>query len=118
MKNLGGVVPVTPAPMGVAVEELEINDYPELARAKGVTRDTRLQLEEQFGVKIAMKGQYFGPGQTIPVGGRKLFVEISGANKNAVLRARKAVFESVEQWAIKTLNIPEEMLRPKKKRKA
>ncbi len=113
LTKMGGVVPVTPAPIGSQTMEFEINDYPELARAKGVTREFRTQLEERHGVKIQIKGQYLEPGKPIPPGARKLFVEISGNNRNAIARAHKEIFDNVEDVAIKTLNIPEDRLRKK-----
>jgi len=117
MNKLGGIVPVQPAPVGMIVEEFEINDYPEMARAKGVTRDVRQQVEDRHNVRVVVKGQYFSPNTIIPHGGRKLFVEISGQNKNSVMRARKEIFDSVEEVAIKTLNIPEERLKPRLKKR-
>jgi hypothetical protein len=115
MNKLGGVVPVPAAPQGMHVEEFEINEYPELARAKGVTRDIRTQIEDRHGVRVVVKGQYIPPNTPVPLGARKLFVEVSGPNKNSVLRAKRDVFESVEEVAIRTLNIPEDRLRPKKR---
>ena len=117
MNKLGGVVPVTPAPAGSLAEELEINDYPELARAKGIARDLRQQVEDRYGVRVQIKGQYSAPGQAIPAGARKLFIEVSGSNRNSVVRAKKEMFDSVEEWAIKTLNIPEDRLKPKRRKK-
>lgn len=116
MSRLGGVVPVGPPPVGSLVEIFEINDYPEAARMKGLTRDTRQSLEDGLGVRIQMKGQYIAPNQPIPPGARKLFYEISGTNKNSVTRAAKEVFNSVERCAIKTLNIPEARLAPKRRK--
>ena len=115
MNKLGGVVPVPAAPQGMHVEEFEINEYPELARAKGVTREIRTQIEDRHGVRVVVKGQYIPPNTPVPSGARKLFVEISGSNKNNVLRAKREVFESVEEVAIRTLNIPEDRLRSRKR---
>jgi ATP-dependent RNA helicase DDX46/PRP5 len=115
MNKLGGVVPVPAAPQGMHVEIFEINEYPELARAKGVTRDIRTQIEDRHGVRVVVKGQYIPPDSPVPLGARKLFVEISGPNKNSVVRAKRDVFQSVEEVAIRTLNIPEDRLRPKKR---
>ena len=116
LTKMGGVVPVPAAPAGQLAEELVINDYPELARAKGVTRDFRAQVEDRYNVRVQVKGQYIAPGQTVPPGARKLFVEISGAVRSNVLRAKKEIFDNVEEVAIKTLNIPEERLKPRRKR--
>ena len=118
LKKMGGVVPVPPAPAGLISEEFEINEYPELARAKGVTRDFRVQLEDRYNVRISLKGQYIESGSVVPPGARKLFVEISGTTKHQVLKAKKDIFDSVEEWAIKTLNISEERLKPKRRRRS
>ena len=117
LTKMGGVVPVTPAPSGSISMEFELNDYPEEARAKGITRSFRQQIEDRYGVKVQLKGQYLDPKTAPPPGARKLFVEISGPNKNNVARAHKEVFESVEEVAIKTLNIPEDRLKPRRKRR-
>ena len=112
---MGGVVPVTLPPANSQSMEFEINDYPEIARAKGVTREFRSQLEDRVGVRVNLKGQYVELGKAVPPGGRKLFVEISGSNRASVQRAYNEVRANVEEIAIKTLNIPEDRLRPKKK---
>lgn len=117
LTKLGGVVPVTPAPAGMASEEFEINDYPEMARAKGVSRDLRSQVEDRYNVRVSIKGQYIDPKQAVPAGARKLFIEVSGSNRNSVMRAKKDIYDTVEDVAIKTLNIPEDKLRPRKKRR-
>lgn len=116
LTKMGGVVPVPAAPQGQLAEEFELNEYPEMARAKGVTRDFRMQLEDRYNVKIQLKGQYIAPGQPVPPGARKLFVEISGSVRANLVRAKKEIFDNVEEVAIKTLNIPEERLKPRKKR--
>ena len=115
LQNMGGVVPVTLPPANSQSMEFEINDYPEIARAKGVTREFRSQLEDRVGVRVNLKGQYVELGKAVPPGGRKLFVEISGSNRASVQRAYNEVRANVEEIAIKTLNIPEDRLRPKKK---
>jgi hypothetical protein len=66
-------------------------------------------------VRVVVKGQYIPPDTPVPLGARKLFAEISGPNKNSVVRAKRDVFQSVEEVAIRTLNIPEDRLRPKKR---
>ena len=117
MTKLGGVVPVPPAPRGALVEEFEINEYPEAARLKGLPRDLRIQLEEKLNVRIQTKGQYIAPKAVVPPGARKLFIEISGPNRNNLIRARKEVFDAIEEVAIKSLNIAPERLLPRKKRR-
>ena len=117
MGRLGGVVPVPPPPAGSLVEVLEINEYPEVARVRGLTREQRTQIEDRHNVKVQMKGQHIAPGLPVPAGARKLFVEISGSNRNAVMRAKKDVFDAIEECAIRSLNIPEALLQRKSKRR-
>ena len=107
---------MAPAPPGMLAEIVELNDYPELARQKGLTRENRIQIEERHGVKIQTKGQYIATGQPIPPGARRLFIEISGLTRAAIAKGRKDVYDAVEEVAKRTLNIPEERLKRKRKR--
>ena len=115
LTKMGGVVPVTAAPAGSNAMEFEINDYPEVARARGITRSFRQQIEDRYGVKLQLKGQFLDPKAAPLPGARKLFIEISGPNRNVVARAHKEAFEEIEEVAIKTLKIPEDRLRKRRK---
>jgi len=91
---------------GSFVEELEINDYPQIARQRVTTREPLLQIEELSGAKVQIKGQYFPSNARIPEGGRKLYVECVGPTAVSVQKARHEVLKMVEALAIRTLNIP------------
>jgi hypothetical protein len=91
---------------GSFVEELEINDYPQIARQKVSVREPLLQIEELTGAKVQIKGQYFASNAKVPEGGRKLYVECVGPTAVAVQKAKHEVHKMVEALAIRTLNIP------------
>merc|ERR1719198_1731192 len=60
---------------GMHLEELEINDYPQIARQKITHREPLLQIEEMTGCKLWVKGQHFADERKMPEGSRKLYVE-------------------------------------------
>lgn len=94
------------APLGMFMEEFEINDYPQIARQKISHKDPMLAIEELTGAKCQVKGQYFGPGAKIPEGARKLYVEIVGPTTISVQKGQHEIRRMMEALAIRTLNIP------------
>jgi len=101
---LSGVGPV--APPGMAIDELEINDYPQIARQKISHKEPLLAIEEMTGSKCQVKGQYFTANQKLPEGARRLYVEIVGPTVVSVQKAKQEVKRMMEALAIRTLNIP------------
>ena len=99
-------VPVTAAPRGMFVEELEINDYPAVARLRASARDLKAGIENRTGSKIIVKGQYVAPKHKPPAGARKLFVEISAPTKAAAEQAKHELLSAIEEVAIATLKLP------------
>merc|ERR1711879_339098 len=91
---------------GWSIDELEINDYPQIARQKVTYREPLLAIEELTGAKVQVKGQYFPANAKIPDGGRKLYVEVIGPTVISVQKAKHEVLKMVEALAIRTLNIP------------
>merc|ERR1712232_438596 len=91
---------------GWHLEELEINDYPQIARQKISHREPLLQIEELTGAKVQVKGQFFSSNAKVPEGGRKLYVEVVGPTAIAVQKAKHEVHKMMEALAIRTLNIP------------
>jgi len=89
---------------GQHLEELEINDYPQVARQKASHREPLLQIEEMTGCKVWVKGQYFAG--KMPEGAKKLYVEIIGPTAMAATKAKYEVHKMMEALAIRTLNIP------------
>jgi len=93
-------------PAGCFGDELEINDYPTVARQKISHRDPLVSIEEMTGAKVQVKGQHFLPGAKMPEGAKKLYVEIVGPTTIAVAKAKHEVHKMMEALAIRTLNIP------------
>merc|ERR1719253_2488709 len=61
---------------GMHLEELEINDYPQVTRQNISKREPLLNIEEITGAKVQVKGQYFANPAKMPEGCRKLYVQI------------------------------------------
>lgn len=101
-KMLGG----KDIPAGMHSDELEINDYPQIARQKITHREPLVAIEEMTGAKVQVKGQHFASGARMPEGGKKLYVEIIGPTQVSVLKAKHEVYKMMEALAIRTLNIP------------
>lgn len=101
---LSGVGPV--APQGMAMDELEINDYPTIARQKISHKEPLLAIEEMTGAKCQVKGQYFAANHKLPEGARRLYVEVVGPTVISVQKAKQEVRRMMEALSIRTLNIP------------
>ncbi|CAE7453529.1 unnamed protein product [Symbiodinium pilosum] len=101
-KMLGG----KEIPAGMCSDELEINDYPQIARQKITHRDPLVAIEEMTGAKVQVKGQHFASGARMPEGAKKLYVEIIGPTQVSVAKAKNEVYKMMEALAIRTLNIP------------
>jgi len=101
-KMLGG----KDIPAGMHSDELEINDYPQIARQKITHREPLVAIEEMTGAKVQVKGQHFASGARMPEGAKKLYVEIIGPTQVSVLKAKHEVYKMMEALAIRTLNIP------------
>lgn len=93
-------------PAGMHSDELEINDYPQIARQKITHREPLVAIEEMTGAKVQVKGQHFASTARMPEGAKKLYVEILGPTQVAVAKAKHEVFKMMEALAIRTLNIP------------
>jgi ATP-dependent RNA helicase DDX46/PRP5 len=93
-------IPVAPPPAGFIVEELELNEYPTAARLRASAKDVRGPLEDRWGVRLTVKGEFYKKGDKIPPGCRKIFVEIAGKDRQAVRRAKEQLFDTVEDVAI------------------
>ncbi|KAF4656622.1 atp-dependent rna helicase, partial [Perkinsus olseni] len=97
----------TKASADEVVEELEINDYPQLARAKVSNRELRGGIEERTGCRLQIKGQFYQRNAYVPPGCRKLYIEIIGNSAVACQRAKAECRDVCEEWAKTTLNIPQ-----------
>uniref|UniRef100_A0A7S3WIJ2 ATP-dependent RNA helicase PRP5/DDX46/KHDC4 KH domain-containing protein n=1 Tax=Strombidinopsis acuminata TaxID=141414 RepID=A0A7S3WIJ2_9SPIT len=94
------------APNGMHMEEVEINDYPQIARQKISHREPLQQIEELTGSRVQVKGQHFATHAKMPEGARKLYVEVVGPTVVAVQKGKQEVIRMMEALAIRTLNIP------------
>jgi len=93
--------------LGQAIDEYEINDYPELARKRITAREPIEQIEEvSGGAKLIVKGQWFPPNAKVPPGSKKLYVEIVGTTQLQVSKAKSELRRFMETVSIRTLNIP------------
>uniref|UniRef100_A0A7S4IIZ5 ATP-dependent RNA helicase PRP5/DDX46/KHDC4 KH domain-containing protein n=1 Tax=Prymnesium polylepis TaxID=72548 RepID=A0A7S4IIZ5_9EUKA len=79
--------------------ELEINDYPQMARFKVMQRDSLQAIQEWTKVAITTKGTYYPPGRNAPPGERKLFMVIEGESEEAVKAAKKELRRTLEEHA-------------------
>mmetsp|Transcript_46116 Transcript_46116/g.107888 ORF Transcript_46116/g.107888 Transcript_46116/m.107888 type:complete len:1058 (+) Transcript_46116:122-3295(+) len=93
-------------PAGMCSDELEINDYPQIARQRITAREPLVAIEEMTGAKVQVKGQHFTSTARMPEGAKKLYVEILGPTEVAVAKAKHEVYKMMEALAIRTLNIP------------
>eukprot|EP01063_Lacrimia_lanifica_P000223 TRINITY_DN10104_c0_g1_i1.p1 TRINITY_DN10104_c0_g1~~TRINITY_DN10104_c0_g1_i1.p1 ORF type:complete len:964 (+),score=480.20 TRINITY_DN10104_c0_g1_i1:61-2952(+) len=70
--------------------EIEINDYPAMARWKLTNRDQCQSLIEQFEATAMAKGVYCAKGNPAP-GERKIYVQIDGKTEADVMGAKKVI---------------------------
>jgi len=83
-------------------EDLEINDYPQMARWR-VTRKEALQgITEWTGASITTKGAYVQPGRNPPPGERKLYLCIEGPDANSVRMAKIELVRILDETEITT----------------
>ena len=79
--------------------ELEINDYPQMARQKVMAREVILGISELTKAAITAKGSYFPPGRNPPAGERKLYFLIESDSDANVRAARKELKRSLDEHA-------------------
>jgi len=79
--------------------ELEVNDYPQAARQKVMSRDMITGIAELTKAAITAKGSYYPPGRNPPAGERKLYFLIESDNEAAVKAARKELRRTLDEHA-------------------
>lgn len=79
--------------------ELEINDYPQSARLKACSRDFLSSIYDLTGCQVTVRGSYFEPGKSIPLGQRKQYLFIEGTSKHEVANAYKELKRVIEENA-------------------
>ena len=68
-------------------------------------KELREIIEDLTTCHVQVKGRYFAPGEPNPGNERMLYVEIRGPNLAAITAAKKHVKETMENNAIRTLNL-------------
>ena len=101
--TLGSIKPTTDPT--TFTDELPINDYPAIARVKANSRELKQGIEQRTGCRIALKGVFAPPGQKVPAGEKKLYLEISGSTNHSVQAGKRELYAAAEQAAIATLNL-------------
>jgi len=79
--------------------EFEINDYPQNARQKICSRDYLSSIYDLAGCQVSVRGTYFEPGKSVPLGQRKQYLFIEGSSKHEVANAYKELKRVLEENA-------------------
>ena len=79
--------------------EFEINDYPSNARLKICSRDFLSSIYDLTGCQVSVRGTYFEPGKSIPLGQRKQYLFIEGSSKHEVANSYKELKRVLEENA-------------------
>ena len=77
--QLGGKSGATGSLMDHCQDELEINDYPPLARRKVQQKETLEHVTELTGVAIISRGEYIDPAKKPEANKRKLYVHLANS---------------------------------------
>lgn len=77
-------------------EELEINEYPQMARWK-LMREYVKRIEEYANVSISLRGIYVAPKQPVPPNERKLHLLIQGVDPISIRKAKSECLRVLEE---------------------
>jgi len=88
-KESAGMLLAPPLASQRHVSELEINDFPQMARWKVTHRDSIQAIQEWTKAAIITKGAYYPPGRNPPAGERKLYLRIEAETADGLKAARK-----------------------------
>jgi hypothetical protein len=81
---------------GIFTEELEINDYPQMVRARVQSRDFLTSIGEITNCKIQVKGTFFEVGARPPSGHRRLYLYVESVSKHEAASAIKEIKRTIE----------------------
>jgi ATP-dependent RNA helicase DDX46/PRP5 len=84
-------------PSAHCVEEFDINEYPQNVLYRVTNKDALRQMQELTGCNVTKKGLYVAPGRKPPVGERKLYLLIEGANQLEVQTAKSEIKKRLEE---------------------
>jgi ATP-dependent RNA helicase DDX46/PRP5 len=82
---------------GGATVELDINDFPQQARRRVLSKEIGVTIAELFGCALTTKGVYIAPGKKPGPGQSRLTVLIEGPNKMQVRRAQAELRRILEE---------------------
>lgn len=81
---------------GIFTEEIEINDYPQMVRARVQSRDFLTSIGEITNSKISVKGTFFEVGTRPPAGHRRLYLLVESVSKHEAASALKEIKRTIE----------------------
>jgi len=82
---------------GAFSDEVEINDYPQMARWRVTRKDALQAITEFTSAAITTRGSYYPPGKIITGGDRKLFLFIEGSDANSVKLAKTEILRILDE---------------------
>jgi ATP-dependent RNA helicase DDX46/PRP5 len=85
---------------GHAVDELDINEYPQQARFITIKESVR-RVEEWSGASVTSRGVYVPPGRMPAPGERRLHLIISGPSEVAVKKAKAELRRVLEEETLR-----------------
>ncbi|CAF2772789.1 unnamed protein product [Rotaria sp. Silwood2] len=85
-------------------EELEINDFPQNARSKILSKETRTHICEYADVDISVHGQYFPNNKEVTQGDRKLYLHIESSTAYGLQLAKEEITRLIKEEMMKMQN--------------
>lgn len=85
-------------------EELEINDFPQIARWKVTSKEALAQICEYSEAAITVRGSFIPQGKEAKEGERKLYLAIEATNELAVQKAKKEITRLIKDELIRLQN--------------
>ncbi|CAH0473298.1 unnamed protein product [Peronospora belbahrii] len=82
------------------VEELEINDYPQLARWKVTQKEASDSVAELTGAAVITRGSYIPAGRKPNPSERKLYLAIEGSSQSSVIEARRELQRILDETTL------------------
>ncbi|CAF4594879.1 unnamed protein product [Rotaria sp. Silwood1] len=85
-------------------EELEINDFPQNARSKIISKETLLHICEYADVDISVRGQYYPNNKEITQDDRKLYLQIESLTVHGLQLAKEEITRLIKEEMMKMKN--------------
>jgi len=84
--------------------DLEINDYPQVARNKVTNRDFLGMIQDLTNCTVSIRGTFVEPGKKVHAGQKKLRLHIVGENDYNVRSAYKEIQKNLDDVAANAMN--------------